>query len=67
MWKEEEQGTERINANRVGEAAATGAQVLAVGCPFCMIMLGDQVRQAGVALEVRDLAEVVADRLPPDS
>jgi Fe-S oxidoreductase len=67
MWKEEEQGTERINANRVGEAAATGAEVLAVGCPFCMIMLGDQVRQAGVALEVRDLAEVVADRLPPSS
>jgi Fe-S oxidoreductase len=64
MWKEEEHGDERINASRVREAVATGAQVLAVGCPFCMIMLGDQARQAGAAIEVRDLAEVVADRLP---
>lgn len=65
MWKEEAQGTERIGANRVREAVATGAKVLAVGCPFCMIMLGDQARQAGLPMEVRDLAEVVADRLPP--
>lgn len=66
MWKEEEHGTERINANRVREAEATGAQVLAVGCPFCMIMLGDQARQAGAALDVRDVAEIVADRLKAD-
>jgi Fe-S oxidoreductase len=63
MWKEEEHGTERVNANRVREAEASGAQVLAVGCPFCMIMLGDQARQAGAAIEVRDVAEILADRL----
>ncbi|HET7009384.1 MAG TPA: (Fe-S)-binding protein [Anaerolineales bacterium] len=63
MWKEEEHGTERVNANRVREAVASGAEVLAVGCPFCMIMLGDEVKQAGAKLEVRDVAEVVAERL----
>jgi Fe-S oxidoreductase len=63
MWKEEEHGTERVNANRVREAVATGADVLAVGCPFCMIMLGDEVRQSGASLDVRDIAEVVAEQL----
>jgi Fe-S oxidoreductase len=63
MWKEEEHGTERVNANRVREAVATGAEVLAVGCPFCMIMLGDEVKQSGASLDVRDIAEVVAEQL----
>jgi Fe-S oxidoreductase len=63
MWKEEEHGTERVNANRVREAVATGADVLAVGCPFCMIMLGDEVKQSGASLDVRDIAEVVAEQL----
>jgi Fe-S oxidoreductase len=63
MWKEEEPGTERVNANRVREAVATGAEVLAVGCPFCMIMLGDEVNQSGANLDVRDIAEVVAEQL----
>ncbi|HSO27870.1 MAG TPA: (Fe-S)-binding protein, partial [Anaerolineales bacterium] len=39
MWKEEEEGDQRVNANRMAEAVSTGADVLAVGCPFCMIML----------------------------
>ncbi|MSY49534.1 MAG: 4Fe-4S dicluster domain-containing protein, partial [Actinobacteria bacterium] len=34
MWMEEKLGTQ-INLNRVDEAIATGAQELAVACPFC--------------------------------
>lgn len=60
MWKEEEAGSERVSADRVREAERTGAATLAVGCPFCMIMLTDA---AGDRLPVRDLAEIVADRL----
>ncbi|OGT27871.1 MAG: [Fe-S]-binding protein [Gammaproteobacteria bacterium RBG_16_66_13] len=67
MWKEEEHGTERVNANRIREVVASGAEVLAVGCPFCMIMLGDEVKQSGAGLEVRDIAEVIADRLGLDA
>jgi Fe-S oxidoreductase len=40
MWMEETLGT-RINTNRTAEAVATGADRIAVGCPFCHIMLGD--------------------------
>jgi Fe-S oxidoreductase len=40
MWMEETLGT-RINSGRTAEAVATGADRIAVGCPFCNIMLGD--------------------------
>src|SRR5262249_20892420 len=36
MWKEEEHGAERVSRNRLREAAASGQDALAVGCPFCM-------------------------------
>jgi Fe-S oxidoreductase len=60
MWKEEEAGLERVSADRIREARATGASTVAVGCPFCMIMLSDA---AGAELEVRDLVELVAERM----
>jgi Fe-S oxidoreductase len=60
MWKEEEHGEERVSVNRLREAQATGKDTLAVGCPFCMIMLTDA---AGDDLQVRDLVEIVAERL----
>ncbi len=63
MWKEEEQGDERVNANRFREAQATGADVLAVGCPFCMIMLTDAKKAAASEMEVLDIAELIAARL----
>jgi Fe-S oxidoreductase len=42
----------------------TGAETLAVGCPFCMIMLTDAARDAGDRIQVRDVVEILADRLP---
>ncbi len=60
MWKEEEPGTARVNLTRFAEAASTGTQMLAVGCPFCMRMFSDANQAAGGKLEVRDVAEVVA-------
>ena len=65
MWKEEEPGTEGINNNRFAEVQASGASTLAVGCPFCMQMLGDANRAAGNTLQVRDVAEILADGLRP--
>jgi len=58
---------DRVNLERTDQALRTGARTLAVGCPFCMTMLTDgaKARQAQESLEVRDLAELVADRLPP--
>ena len=40
MWMEEKLGT-RINGNRTEEAVATGADQIAVACPFCRVMLCD--------------------------
>jgi Fe-S oxidoreductase len=63
MWKEEEHGQERINANRFAEAQATGADALAVACPFCLIMLTDAKKAANSEMQVLDIAELVAARL----
>jgi len=65
MWMEETEGT-RVNVDRTREALATGAATVATACPFCMTMLEDGVKEEGKqeSVAVRDLAEVVADRLP---
>ena len=65
MWKEEEPGTGRVSDERLREAAASDATTLATGCPFCMVMLTDAAKSAGGTIAVRDVAEIVADRLPP--
>jgi Fe-S oxidoreductase len=54
---------ERVGRRRVEEALATGARTVAVGCPFCLIMVGDGVAAKDDSVEVRDLAEILADRL----
>jgi Fe-S oxidoreductase len=63
MWKEEETGDQRVSANRIQEAIATGADTLAVGCPFCMIMLNDAQKAANTSMVVEDVAEVVLNAL----
>lgn len=63
MWKEEEEGTTNVNRARFAEAKATGANTLAVGCPFCMTMLNDASNADGGEVKVRDVAEIVAERL----
>jgi len=63
MWKEEEPGFMRVNAARVAEAKSTGTDTLAVGCPFCMTMLRDASKADGGSLQVRDVAELVAERM----
>jgi Fe-S oxidoreductase len=60
MWKEEEAGSERVSGNRIREAQDIGASTLAVGCPFCMIMLTDASPDG---MQIRDLAEIVAERV----
>jgi Fe-S oxidoreductase len=62
MWMEENEG-KRINAERAEEALATGAQAVAVACPFCMTMMRDSISSRDESVAVYDIAEVVADRL----
>jgi Fe-S oxidoreductase len=63
MWKEEEQGDERVSENRIREAIDTGADTLAVGCPFCMIMLDDVRKSVDTSMQLMDVAEIVAQSL----
>jgi Fe-S oxidoreductase len=60
MWKEEEHGREAVNLNRYAEAKASGAATVAVGCPFCARMLNDANTQTGASMQVKDVAEIVA-------
>ncbi|HXF23538.1 MAG TPA: heterodisulfide reductase-related iron-sulfur binding cluster [Gemmatimonadaceae bacterium] len=62
MWMEETVG-KRINAERTEELLATGADVLAVACPFCMTMIGDGVKGQNSDVPVYDISEVVAQQL----
>jgi Fe-S oxidoreductase len=63
MWKEEEPGRIRVNEARYQEAKATGADTVAVGCPFCMTMLSDASKADGSAMQVKDVAELVVERM----
>jgi Fe-S oxidoreductase len=58
MWMEEKIG-ERINLNRVDEAIATGAQEVAVGCPFCRVMVSDGMVAKQSSVEVLDVAQIM--------
>ena len=64
MWMEETIGS-RINENRTDEAIATGADQIAVGCPFCRVMLSDGLtkrKSEGAAreeVEVLDVAQML--------
>ncbi|GAA1914073.1 hypothetical protein GCM10009797_04810 [Nocardioides hwasunensis] len=58
MWMEENLG-ERINVNRTREAVGTGADQIAVGCPFCRVMLADGLTAQQAAGEAREEVEVL--------
>ena len=61
MWKEEEHGDTGVNLERFRQAAETGADTLAVGCPFCMVMLTDAGKAEGSAIQVKDVAEIIVE------
>ena len=58
MWMEENIG-ERINTNRTKEAVATGADQIAVGCPFCRVMLSDGLTAEQASGGAREEVEVL--------
>jgi Fe-S oxidoreductase len=65
----EERIGKRVNVERTEQALATGARTVAVGCPFCMTMMTDGTKAKGVdeQVKVKDLAELVAERLRPET
>ncbi len=55
----EENLGERINVNRTREAVATGADQIAVGCPFCRVMLSDGLASEQADGHAREEVEVL--------
>ena len=63
FWKEEEHGEARVSITRYQEAKDTGAETLAVGCPFCMKMFSDASGDVAGGPQVKDVVELIAERL----
>jgi len=61
----EEQGSERVNNKRTLQLLETGATTIASGCPFCMTMLTDGLKDQEKEAEIgqRDIAEILADAI----
>jgi Fe-S oxidoreductase len=57
----------RVNQERAREALATGADVLATGCPFCMTMLEDGInaRKGDRDVKVLDISELLWEASRP--
>jgi Fe-S oxidoreductase len=63
FWMEEQTG-KKVNIERAEEALGTGADEIAVACPFCFVMLDDGVKELGRDdVPVRDIAIILADGL----
>jgi Fe-S oxidoreductase len=68
MWLEERIG-ERVNMHRTDEALSTGADVIATGCPYCIIMLDDAVkaRQKEEEVKVMDVSQLLGASMDASS
>ena len=60
MWMEEPPD-KRVNHLRVEQALETDPDVIAVSCPFCMIMLSDglKAKNAEEKVQLLDVVEIV--------
>lgn len=61
-FKDAEPGKKEVNIERVQEALATGADTIAVSCPFCMTMMSDGVKNQNRedSVKVYDISELIA-------
>lgn len=64
MWMEETIG-KRINVERAEEIVNQNVATVAVGCPFCLTMIEDGMKELDKdeQIKTRDIAELVADNM----
>jgi len=62
MFKEAEKGTKEVFIERTEEALATGCDIIATACPFCMTMMTDGIKYKNKEESVKnyDIAELVS-------
>jgi len=65
MFKEDEPGAKRINIERAEELIATGSDVIAANCPFCITMLQDglKAKDQQDKIMVFDLSEMILNNI----
>ncbi|MDA9783099.1 (Fe-S)-binding protein, partial [Vicingaceae bacterium] len=63
MFKEAEPGAKEVNIERMEDVVEASLNIVAVGCPFCMTMMTDGVKnkEKEETLKVYDLAELIAE------
>ena len=63
MFKEAEPGKKEVNIERIEDVEEANPDIVAVGCPFCMTMMTDGVKnkEKEDTLKVYDLAELIAE------
>jgi Fe-S oxidoreductase len=54
---------ERLATIRGKQLLATGADVVAVACPYCLQMLEEQFKSSGIEIPVMDVAEILHESL----
>ena len=62
MWFEDAPD-QRVGVNRVKEALQTGAGTVAVACPFCLLMTRDGMAAEHGEMQVKDIAELLAETI----
>ena len=62
MWMEED-ADKRVNVIRAKELSETGCDTVAVGCPFCSVMVNDGLDAVGAEMEVMDVAELLWEQI----
>ncbi|MHC4107945.1 MAG: (Fe-S)-binding protein, partial [Planctomycetota bacterium] len=68
MFKEEEDGRERVSTARTRQLLETGADAIGSACPFCMRMLTDALSaESETPIEQLDIAEVLLRSIADDA
>jgi Fe-S oxidoreductase len=62
LWMEWDK-TERIAEVRLNQLVGTGADVIAVACPYCLQMIEETAKSMEIEIPVRDITEILADAL----
>jgi Fe-S oxidoreductase len=55
--------SERIAGVRIEQLTATGADMIAVACPYCLQMLEETTKSMGQEIPVMDISEILAESL----
>lgn len=65
-WYKVEADT-KISSVRLQQLSAVNPETIAVGCPYCLLMMEDAARTADSEVKIRDLAEIVSEQLQKSS